>query len=79
MYFVIRNLESGAITINSYSKNGVNKLINNESDGDFDTHDFIKNITDDNPAYWGENSILIIKGEIVVPNPVRVIEQYKID
>jgi len=28
-------------------------------------------------AYWGDRDILIIKGKVVVPEPVSVVETYK--
>lgn len=39
---------------------------------------FLSSITEDDPSYWPEGSRLIIKGEIIVPTPCRVVTQYKI-
>lgn len=39
---------------------------------------YLDNVLDTDPAYWGENARLIIKGEIVVPTPRQVVTQYEI-
>ena len=79
MYFAITCSEDGDIEIKEYNHDDLTKFINDEKEGDFDTVDFMKTITDKNPQYWGPNSILIIKGEIMVPKPVKIIEQYRIE
>ena len=77
MYFAITCSEDGDIRIHQYNHNDLTKLINDENN--FDTANFMENITIKNPQYWEPNSILIIKGKIIIPKPVKVIEQYKIE
>ena len=41
---------------------------------------FIKpKIEDTDPAYWGENAYLLIKGEVIVPKPKKVVTEYEIE
>ena len=39
----------------------------------------MKSIEDVDPAYWGENTYLLIKGEIIVPKPKKVVTEYEIE
>jgi hypothetical protein len=82
MYIVIQTTGDGDIRINKYSKDELTKFINDEEEGDFDTADFVTDKRlekESDPIYWGENSILIIKGELVVPKPVKIVEQYEVE
>ena len=79
MYIVIRCSENGDVTVEQYNKKDLTELINDQEEENFDTHNFMKKITDKDPQYWGPDNILIIKGEIIVPKPVKVIEQYQVE
>lgn len=84
-YFVIHNSE-GETTVEQISKE---KLLNriksyNEEEDNPDNEyycgnpQFLSKITERNTSYWGYNNLLIIKGEIVVPKPVKIIEVFEV-
>ena len=60
-YFTIYSSE-GDIRISQYSKEGLDSSLNDGSN-----YNFVKSIYNGDPMYWEDNSLLIIKGEIMVP------------
>ena len=84
-YFVIYNSE-GETSVEQISKEILTKRLQaeaNANDSNFDAEyygkdiEFLSEIKDTDTNYWGD-VILIIKGEIVVPEPVDVVKEYKI-
>jgi len=73
-YFLIVCSEDGDISVTPYNKDELLEAIIEE---DHDYIKFMQNIKDTNPQYWG-NSRLIIKGEIVTPEPKDVVKEYDI-
>ena len=75
MYFVIQNSD-GDTHVNQYSKEELLEELNNEDS--FAMLGFLGRIEESDTNYWGENC-LIIKGEIVKPEPKQVIEAFEIE
>lgn len=77
-YFLIYCSEDGDVSVTPYEKEELLEAIRTE---DYGCVGFIENISElqgnGDPQMWG-NNILIIKGEIVTPEPEKVIEKYKI-
>jgi hypothetical protein len=76
MYFVIEYESVRMLTREQLLKEIKQDLEDYEGDLPYK---YLDNVTDTDPAYWGENTRLIIKGEIVVPSPRQVATQYEID
>ena len=73
-YFIICNSD-GDTTVTEMTKDELLRAIEEEYWGDrVSLADVPRNDTN----YWGE-SILIIKGKIVTPQPEQVVTKYKID
>ena len=74
-YFLIKNDEGDTIV----TKIDPEKFLKELKDGDWgeDLHvlDFLPSNTDTN--YWGKNTVLIIKGEVVRPKPIEVATKYE--
>lgn len=82
MYIVVTASEDGDIRIKKYIQKELTEFINDEEEGNFDTDDFVTGKmveTNPDPMYWGGNSILIIKGKIVVPKPVKIVSAYEVE
>ena len=77
-YFVISNSD-GDTTIEHLTKDElIEKLGNDEESNHWGAESFVENLShNDDTNYWG-NSILIIKGEIVIPKPKTVVKDYDI-
>ena len=73
MYFVIHNSD-GETTVEKMSKEKLLERINDEHYGKVE---FIDGIGNNDTNYWGDD-ILIIRGEIVVPKPKKIVETYDI-
>ncbi|MCP3684105.1 MAG: hypothetical protein GY861_15600 [bacterium] len=74
-YFIIHNSE-GDTTVDQVDKEELLKRIAEEYYGEVSFHKALPEETDTN--FWGEN-LLIIKGEVVTPTPVKVIEKFDIE
>ncbi|MBD3197440.1 MAG: hypothetical protein GF317_20465 [Candidatus Lokiarchaeota archaeon] len=74
-YFVISNSD-GDTTIREYTKQALLEAI---EDNEFGDSEFIGSLDsyDADTNYWGEN-IMIIKGEIVSPEPIEQVVKYNI-
>ena len=82
MYIVITASEDGDIRISKFDKAALGKMINDIEEGDYNTDDFMteKDLrTNPDPMYWGPNKILIVKGKIVVPKPVKIVSAYEVE
>ena len=73
-YFVIRNSD-GDTTVTEHSAEDLKEKLNEEYWGPVEFMDELPSNKDTN--YWGD-CILIIKGEVVVPQPVETVTEYKI-
>ena len=78
-YFVITSGEDG-ISISPMSKEELEKGLKED---DWGKVKFLKQIPEIDKGCWyddeDEPSILIIKGEIIVPKPVKKVTQYEIE
>lgn len=74
MYFLIHVTEDGDVYVKQYKKDDLLKVI---KDGYFGDMSFLEHIEEENPQYWGANT-LIIRGEIVTPKPVEVVTDYEL-
>ena len=75
MYFIIHNSE-GDTSVEMLSKEELLERLDEEYYGPVE---FIDKITERDTNYWGEGALLIIKGEIAVPNPVETVTKLEID
>ena len=73
-YFLIHCSEDGDVSVTPYEKDDLLRAIKNK---DYGPIEFMENINYGDPQYWGNKS-LIIKGEIVIPKPKKVVEEYEI-
>jgi hypothetical protein len=77
-YFVVRSGEDRTV-IEKMSKDRLTKLITPDENGDTDygkNITFLNTIPDNDDGYWigvPNNSLLIIKGEIIIPKAVKVV------
>lgn len=77
MYYVIHNSD-GYTTVTLLNKDELIERVNDNYWGsDVEYLDSIPRETDIN--YWGEGKVLIIKGDVSVPKPKKVIETFEID
>jgi hypothetical protein len=75
-YFLIHNSE-GDTTITEINKEEFLKDIEDGSYGSDAV--FLDEIPENNDTnYWGENTYLVIKGNIVTPKPVEVVTKFEI-
>lgn len=75
LYFVIKCNEDGEVRVEQMAKTELLKHIEEKYWGD--DAEFVGNIPDRDPQSWG-NSIVIIKGGIVLPTPVAKVIRYEI-
>lgn len=75
LYFVI-TCSDGDTIIDTISKEELTKRLNNQYYGD--KINVLKKIEHEDTNYWGEK-MAIIKGELVVPEPIEVIKQFDIE
>jgi len=77
-YFVIANCD-GETTVNQMSERTLLQRINPEENGGgeyYGNSGFLEKIPENSDTnYWGDN-ILIIKGDIISPKPVKVVKKY---
>ncbi len=74
-YFIIGMSEDGDPFHYIMSKEELEEFLEENSEQDFMDEEDLKNYSDSN--YWND-SILIIKGEIIIPEPVEVVTKYKL-
>jgi len=76
-YFVISNSD-GDTTIEHLTKvELIERLGNDEESNYWGAEGFVEDLSTNDTNYWG-NSILVIKGEIVIPKPKTVVETYEV-
>jgi len=75
MYFLFHISEDGDLSIEKMNKDELLSRINENYYGDISFHYEIPEESD--PNYW-EKRALIIKGRIVFPKPVQLVEKYEI-
>lgn len=78
-YFLFTLTEDGDIYINNYTKEELLAEIDEELETeDFDIDEYIRNVLkfEDLGTLKGK---LLIKGKIVVPNPVKVVKKFAIE
>ena len=76
MYYIIHNSD-GDTTVEQVTREELLERINENYYGADGYISSLKGM-DLDTNYWGEN-VLIIKGEIVTPEPEKVVTQYNID
>jgi hypothetical protein len=77
-YYVLIVNEDGEVFISGEKKEEIGELINEY--GGIDAcadSEYLDNNSD--LAYWGEKSVLIIKGKIVTPKPKKIIDSIEIE
>ena len=74
MYFTIHCSEDGDVRVHQDSKEELLQKITEHYYGD---SEFFSSLQGTDPQEWGDK-LLIIKGEIVVPKPKKIIEKYEI-
>jgi len=73
IYFVISNSE-GDTTVRTRTKT---QLLNDLDNGDYgENPSFIEEIPQADTNYWGDESYLIIKGEIITPTVKQVVTKH---
>ena len=75
MYFVITN-NDGNTLIRRYTRAQLEKNLDERYWGDIPV--FKSTLSELDTNYWEEGSILIIKGEIAVPKPKKVVEEWEL-
>jgi hypothetical protein len=73
-YFLI-TAYNGRARVYKLTKEALLERLNDPEEG---PTDFLSDITNDNPNYWGE-SVVIIKGEIVTPRAVERVVKYEVE
>ena len=74
MYFIISN-SNGDTLITAVTKTELLEELE-DRDVEFLTKEELNADNDSN--YWGENVLLIIKGEVIVPKPKDIIQSYEL-
>lgn len=73
-YFVLRASEDG-FSVKEVTKEWLLKELSEEGSG-YEAVQVVDHLpTEPDPNYWG-NTLVIIKGEVVTPEPVQVISEY---
>jgi hypothetical protein len=72
-YFIITNLD-GDTYVDTVTKD---ELIKRLDENDYGNIEFLTSAPKNCTNYWGD-SVLIIKGEVVTPNPVKVVTKFDI-
>ena len=72
MYFVM-SCDADGTAIWSMTKESLLKYLDEFSG------EILSTIPNSDPNYWGENKIVIIKGEIIIPKPVEVVTRYELE
>jgi len=77
MYFIITNSD-GDTTVTPYTHK---ELVDELNDGEWgDSYTFLDSMpTEKDTNYWGEGTVLIIKGAIVSPEEEAVITKYTLE
>lgn len=73
MYYVIKSGEDGC-KVSCLTKE---ELVNNLNEKYWGDVKYLEKFDTNDPNYWGE-SILIIKGEAIVPKSVKIVESYTV-
>ena len=76
MYYIIKNSD-GDTTIEGVTKKELLERID-PKDPYYGHTNFLEEIKEGDTNYWGDN-ILIIKGSIVSPTPVKVVEKFEVE
>ena len=76
-YFVISNSD-GDTTIDNMTKDELIEKLGGDGESNYwGAESFIDNLKDSDTNYWG-NSILIIKGEMIVPKEKKTVVSYEV-
>ena len=75
-YFVIHNFE-GETGVDQISKQELIERLKNNDSSYYGQEGFLEEIKDPDTNYWGRN-LLIIKGEIIMPKPIEVVNEYEV-
>jgi hypothetical protein len=73
--YLIINATSDGILVEMISREEFEKRLNEDGlDVYWGADGFLEEISDTDPYYWAENKLLVVKGEIFVPTPVKVVK-----
>lgn len=75
-YVVIQNSD-GETSVSFYTKEQLLEHLNNDYWGS--TPQFFTSPPKEDPDYWGEDGLLILKAGVVVPVPKKVVESFDIE
>ncbi len=70
-YYIITHDEDGS-RIYEFSKEELEEKINKKDSG-FCSSNYLDSLKENDPNYWGDDEMLIIKGNIIVPKNKEVI------
>ena len=76
-YFLIYQHEKEA-TVRKVTEEDLKKMLKEMVENEEEPL-FINRLVEEDPAYWGDEAYLLIKGEIIVPKPKKVVKEYDID
>lgn len=75
MLFIITNSD-GDTRVTPQTEEQFLKELNN---GDYGSNPvFLTNLNQEDTNYWPEGAILLIRGEIIQPKPVKLVESYEL-
>lgn len=75
MYYVITTSADG-VHVTVYTKEGLEQALSET--GGFGSYKILPSLPkENNPNYWGE-SMVIIKGEVVTPKPIQVVQRFEL-
>ena len=75
-YFVIHNFE-GETDVEQISREELKNRLTGDDESYYGQEGFLSKIKETDTNYWGRN-LLIIKGEIVVPKPIKIVEAFEV-
>ena len=71
-YFLIYSSEDG-ISVTPYKKDDLLEVLKENRE----YYEYVSDLSEHDPEYW-EGNVLIIKGEIITPKPIKVVEEYEV-
>ena len=75
-FYVIRTSEDGDVSIEVYSKDGLERALD---DGDYDADEIADTTPPPRFDLAAEAGVIIIKGELVHPKPYQVTTKFKVE
>jgi hypothetical protein len=73
MNYIVIECTADGVSVTSYDEDRLQDMLT-----EHDNVDFVKDFDEIDPNYW-DGKIMIIKGDIVVPKPKRVITKFALE